>query len=127
MTKEAATFDPRCEVPVYHNYKTGKDVRKAPMAHLTFPDMATAADFINRGADPRYAASLVSAETLEKMKESPVGPHGEYDAFVNTDYDTGDVIVSIRHYGRFEREDHTALSEFIVRTVEDMAESEPIQ
>lgn len=96
-----------------------------PQARILFKDMQSAAEFINHGlAESNYPGDSLTAEHLSVIGESPTGEHNQYDAFVSRpDTDTGEVRMFVRRYGSHELSAHAALSEFVVATVQRMADA----
>jgi hypothetical protein len=128
MSTEAPTFDPRYELPTFTNPDTGKEYWNEPTAQLTFPDIATAVAFINKGTEEsRYHPHQVDEAYIEATHEAVTGDHGQYDAFVTRPHrETGEVTMTIRRYGRHELNVHAALSDFVVRTAQAMSETESV-
>lgn len=116
--RDAAPF-----VPHFSNPVKGTE----PQAWLTFPDMETAVEFINTAGKEHYAqyGGSVPVERVEKVHEAPTGEHGQYDAFVRKDHETGEINLMVRHYGHRYPEAHAALSDLVMRTIGEMTEDTP--
>lgn len=121
---ETIRFNPSFALATYENVRNGKRYLHEPQAQLTFPNMDVALDFINTGLDEEARRNPVTMDYLKDVRETPVGPHNSYDAFVRPDHATGEVQMFIRHYGPRGTEDHGALSLFVMDTIQKMPENQ---
>jgi hypothetical protein len=118
-------FSPSSSVVTRFHRQTGVPIGAEAGAHLTFPDLETAAGFINAGSDPQHADRPITVDYLSEVREAPTGDGNQYDAFVShPDRTTGEVSMTLRHYGRSGLDAHAALSDFVVETATKITSSD---
>lgn len=114
---EKLAFEPRSSVLSTANPTTGERFPKEAKVALTFPDMATAAKFINESSETNHSA--VTVDDLSQVRQTPIGDYGQYDAFVSRpSLDTGEVTVTVRHFGQRDIGAHAILSNFVMGGIE---------